>query len=79
MGHNEIRNTFASVMNQVCYDFEIEPKLQPMEGKSFVHKTTTTEDEARLYIKANGLWDSCFGRTFSISRFSTCSLEHDPK
>ena len=31
---------------------------------SFVHKTTTTEDEARLDIKANGLWDSRFCRTF---------------
>ena len=33
-------------------------------SESFVHKTTTTEDEARLDIKANGLWDSRFCRTF---------------
>ena len=35
-----------------------------LEGESFVHKTTTIEDEARLDIKANGLWDSRFCRTF---------------
>ena len=64
MRHNEIRDTFASVMKEACYDVEIEPKLQPLEGESFVHKTTTTEDEARLDIKANGLWDSRFCRTF---------------
>ena len=64
MRHNEIRDTFASVMKEVCYDVEIEPKHQPLEGESFVHKTTTTEDEARLDIKANGLWDSRFCRTF---------------
>ena len=64
MRHNEIRDTFASVMKEVCYDVEIEPKLQPLEGESFVHKTTTTEDESRLDIKANGLWDSRFCRTF---------------
>ena len=64
MRHNEIRDTFASVMKEVCYDVEIEPKLQPLESESFVHKTTTTEDEARLDIKANGLWDSRFCRTF---------------
>ena len=64
MRHNEIRDTFASVMKEVCFDVEIEPKLQPLEGESFVHKTTTTEDEARLDIKANGLWDSRFCKTF---------------
>ena len=64
MRHNEIRDTFASVMRELCYDVEIEPKLQPLEDESFVHKTTTTEDEARLDIKANGLWDSRFCRTF---------------
>ena len=79
MRHNEIRDTFASVMKEVCYDVEIEPKLQPLEGESFVHKTTTTEDEARLDVKANGFWDSRFCRTFSTSRSSTRSLEHVPK
>ena len=64
MRHNEVRDTFASVMNEVCYDVEIEPKLQPLEVESFVHKTTTTEDEARLDNKANGHWDSRFCRTF---------------
>ena len=63
MRHNEIRGTFASVV-EVCYDVEIELKLQPLEGESFVHKTTTTEDEARLDIEANVLWDSRFCRTF---------------
>ena len=64
MRHNEIRDTFANVMKDVCYDVEIEPRLQPLEGESFDHKTTTTEDEARLDIKANGLWESRFCRTF---------------
>ena len=79
MRHNESRDTFASDMKEVCYDVEIEPKHQPLEGESFVHKTTTTEDEARLDIKANGLWDSRFCRTFSTSRSSTRLLEHVPK
>ena len=53
--HNEIRDTFANLMNEVCHDVEIEPKLQPLQGESFVNNSTTTEDEARLDIKANGL------------------------
>ena len=42
----------------------IEPKLQPLLGESFVNSSNTTEDEARLYIKANGLWCSRFSRAF---------------
>ena len=64
MRHNELRDTFAFVMKEFCYDVEIEPKLQPLEGESFVHKTTTTEDEATKDIGANRLWDSRFCRTF---------------
>ena len=63
MRHNEVRDTFATVMKEVCFDVEIEPKLQPL-GESFHYKTTTTDDEARLDIKANGLWESRFCRTF---------------
>ena len=45
-------------------NFEIEPKPQPLEGENFHSKTTTTEDDARVDIKANELWGSRFSRTF---------------
>ena len=64
MSHNEIRDTFANLMKGVCFDVELEPKLQPLEGESFDNRKTTTEDEARLDIKANGLWETRFNRTF---------------
>ena len=63
-GYNETRDTFANLMNEVCHDVEIEPKLQPLQGESFVNDSTTTEDDARLDIKANGLWGSRFSRAF---------------
>ena len=62
--HNETRDTFANLMNEVCHDVEIEPKLQPLRGESFVNNSATTEDEARLDIKANGLCGSGFSRAF---------------
>ena len=43
---------------------EIEPKLQSLEGESFHNKTTTSEDDARFDIKANGHWGGRFSRTF---------------
>ena len=30
MRHDEIRNTFAAIMKEVCFDVEIEPKLPPL-------------------------------------------------
>ena len=32
MGHNEIRNTFEKIMQDVFYVFEIEPTLQLFKG-----------------------------------------------
>ena len=54
--HNEIRDTFAILLDEVCHDVEIEPKLQSLESESFHNKTTTIDDDARLDMKANGLW-----------------------
>ena len=64
MRHNETRNTFVNLMKDICFDVEFGPRLQPLEGKSFDNKTTTIEDEARLNVKANGLWETRFNRTF---------------
>ena len=33
--HNEIRDTIAKFMNDVCSDVEIDHLLQPLQGKSF--------------------------------------------
>ena len=51
-------------MNQVCHDVEIEPKLLPLQGKSFASNSVTKDDEARLDINENGLLESRFHRTF---------------
>ena len=55
MMHNEIRDTFANLMSEVCFDVEIEPKLQSLQGDSFVNNSTTTDEDVRLDVKANGL------------------------
>ena len=59
MRHNEIRDTFAKIMHDICYDVEVE-----LQGESFIHKTTSTHENARLDIKANGLYGSRFSRYF---------------
>ena len=70
--HNEFCDTFATLLDKVCHDVEIEPKLQSLEGKSFHNKTSTTEGDARLDIKANGLWGGRLSRTFfDVKIFNT--------
>ena len=64
MRHNEIRDTFATLMSEVCFDIDIEPKIQSLQGKSFVINSTTTDEDARLDVKTNRLWGLRFRRTF---------------
>ena len=43
--HDSVRNFEANLLNKVCHDVQIEPKLQSVNG-----------DEARLDVKARGFW-----------------------
>ena len=53
--HNEIKDAMANLMDDVCHDVQIEPKLQSLDGEIW-NNSTSTDDDARLDIKANGLW-----------------------
>eukprot|EP00117_Sycon_ciliatum_P006295 scpid69681/ scgid9895/ len=50
----------AQVMHGVC----TEPMLQPVTGEKFRLLSTTTADQARLDVAANGIWGGRFERTF---------------
>ena len=54
---------FTNLMKDVCFDVELEIKLQLLDGES-ANNRTTTEDEAPLDIKANCLWETRFNRPF---------------
>ena len=61
---------FVNPMDDVCHDVQIESKLQSLNGENFSNNSTTTDDDARLYNKANGLWGSRFNRTsFDVKIF----------
>ena len=55
MRHNEVQDTFAKIMHDVCCDVEVEPTPHLLHGEPFIHKTTSTNENVRLDIKANGL------------------------
>ena len=77
--HNEIRDVFANLMDDVCHDVQIKPKLQSLDRKLFSSNSTTTDDDARLDIKANGLWGSCFNRTFFAVKIFNPHAKSCPK
>ena len=59
--HNDLRDTLASVFQEVSSDVAVEPRLQPLNGEIFP-RSANKEDEARLDIRARGFWDSETGR-----------------
>ena len=50
--HNELRNLFAKLMDDVCHDVQIEQTLQSLDGQIISSNSTTTDDDARLNIKS---------------------------
>ena len=64
MRHNELRYSIPNLKSDICHDVEKEPHLQPLQGETFAPKSTTTDDDAILDIKANGFWESRFNKTY---------------
>ena len=56
--HNCIRDLLAQFLTEVCPNVAIEPALQPLTGETFPHRSTNTDDGARLDVKAQNFWDS---------------------
>ena len=67
--HNEIRELLGTLLSEVRQNVAIEPKLLPLNGEVFQHRSTVTSVEARADIKVAGFWtraeDAYFdGRVF---------------
>ena len=56
MRHDDPTNFLASCMKEVHNDVEVEPKLQPLTGESFQHRTANTDSDARADIRVRGFW-----------------------
>ena len=54
--HNEVRDLTADLLTEVCYDVEVEPKLQELTGEHMHLRSANTEDGARLDVRARGFW-----------------------
>ena len=55
--HNNLRDLTAKILSEVCNDTEIEPQLQPLTGEVLNNRTANRSNEARLDIRARGVWE----------------------
>ena len=53
---NDLRDLTANMSSKVCKDVEIEQKLTSLTGEVLGSRTTNTTNEARLDIRASGVW-----------------------
>ena len=62
--HNEVRDTVADWMSEVCSDVCTEPTLQPITGETLTGTSAISGDGARLDVAANGFWGGRFERAY---------------
>jgi len=65
MRHNQVRNSEARIIREVCRDVQTEPTLLPINENDYERKVNTA-DNARLDTTARGLWNSCEETFFDI-------------
>ena len=63
--HNEVRDTIAGWMIEVCNNTTIEPTLQLISGETLSHASAISEDGAHLNIAADGFWGVLMKELFS--------------
>ena len=55
---DKLRNLLAGLLTRVCNNVEVEPQLTKIDNEVFRLQTTSTEDDARLDIKASDFWET---------------------
>ena len=73
--HNEIRDLFAKLFDEVCHDVSIEPTLVPLTGE-VLPAGSNKADEARLDIAARGFWGRCEKAFFDVRIFNPYAKTH---
>ena len=73
--HNNVRDLFASLLNEVANEVRIEPNLQPLSGETLPNGANC-EDDARLDVAARGFWQRCEMAFFDIRVFNPFAKSH---
>ena len=75
--HNELCDVTANLLSQVCSNVQVDPQLQPMSGETLFHRTSNTDEHARLDISAKGFWNSSHEQAFfDVRVFNPLAKSH---
>ena len=75
MRHDEVRDLFASLLQDVCHDVEVEPHTQTLTGQ-ISSSSTNSSDEARLDVSARGFWQRGQRAFFDVRVFNPFAKSH---
>ena len=87
--HNELRDTTAHLLTEVCSDVLVEPPLQNLSGEHLSNATANRQDQARADIAARGFWGrhqraffdvrifNPFARSYLNSSLSSCHKNNE--
>ena len=54
--HNEIRDIITTLLTEICHNVATEPALQQLDSETFSYRSVNSDPNARLDIRARGLW-----------------------
>ena len=72
--HNRMRDIVVEFLTEVCPNVSTEPALQPITGETFSHRSTDTDDGARLDITAQNLLVFQLSCTLQLQDVISCLL-----
>lgn len=73
--HDDVRDLFATLLKDVCYDIEVEPHLETLTGE-VLSSSANLSDEARLDVSARGFWQKGQKAFFDIRVFNPFAKSH---
>ena len=74
--HNDLRNSIALLLKNVCKDVTTEPLLSPLTGENLTGQSANKSDEARLDIHARGFWQTSQSAFFDVRVFNPLAKRH---
>jgi len=76
--HDEMRNTVAELLDDICIDVLVEPHLALLSG-DHLPGSTIDGDDAWLDISARGFWQKGQHAFCDIRVFNLCHDSHEPE
>ena len=68
--HNDLRDTTAELLSNVCTNVAIQPPLQSLSGEELTPRSANCQDDARADIHARGFWGRRQSAFFDVRVFT---------